>query len=194
MVTTRNSRADVVAAAGRLFAERGYHGTSMRDLGRELGLLGSSLYAHVESKQDLLVEVVEEGARLFEESATSALAEPGPASDRLRALIAGHIDVVLDNPDVVRTFLNEARMLDEEHRARVIAARDRYEQSFRGVIASGVAERSFRPETDPKIASIFILSILNAIERWYRPGGRIGRDELVDRLSDFVLSGLVTIG
>jgi AcrR family transcriptional regulator len=191
MVTTRNSRADVVAAAGRLFAERGYHGTSMRDLGRELGLLGSSLYAHVESKQDLLVEVVEEGARLFEESAASALAEPGPASDRLRALIAGHIDVVLDNPDVVRTFLNEARMLDEDHRSRVIAARDRYEQSFREVIASGVAEGSFRPDTDPKIASIFILSILNAIERWYRPDGAIGRDELVDRLSDFALSGLV---
>jgi AcrR family transcriptional regulator len=191
MVTTRNSRADVVAAAGRLFAERGYHGTSMRDLGRELGLLGSSLYAHVESKQDLLVEVVEEGARLFEESAASALAEPGPASDRLRALIAGHIDVVLDNPDVVRTFLNEARMLDEDHRSRVIAARDRYEESFREVIASGVAEGSFRPDTDPKIASIFILSILNAIERWYRPDGAIGRDELVDRLSDFALSGLV---
>jgi AcrR family transcriptional regulator len=191
MVTTRNSRADVVAAAGRLFAKRGYHGTSMRDLGRELGLLGSSLYAHVESKQDLLVEVVEEGARLFEESAASALAEPGPASDRLRALIAGHIDVVLDNPDVVRTFLNEARMLDEDHRSRVIAARDRYEESFREVIASGVAEGSFRPDTDPKIASIFILSILNAIERWYRPDGAIGRDELVDRLSDFALSGLV---
>jgi AcrR family transcriptional regulator len=99
--------------------------------------------------------------------------------------------VVLDNPDVVRTFLNEARMLDEDHRSRVIAARDRYEQSFREVIASGVAEGSFRPDTDPKIASIFILSILNAIERWYRPDGAIGRDELVDRLSDFALSGLV---
>ena len=78
MVVTRNSRSDVVAAAGRLFAERGYHGTSMRDLGRELGLLGSSLYAHVESKQDLLVEVVEEGARLFQDSAEEALARVGP--------------------------------------------------------------------------------------------------------------------
>jgi AcrR family transcriptional regulator len=191
MVTTRNSRADVVAAAGRLFAERGYHGTSMRDLGRELGLLGSSLYAHVESKQDLLVEVVEEGARLFQESADTALLHVGTASDRLRALIAAHIDVVLGHPDVVRTFLNEARMLDDEHRSRVIAARDRYEQSFREVIASGVVEGSFRPDTDPKIASIFILSILNAIERWYRPDGAIGRDELVDQLSDFALSGLV---
>jgi AcrR family transcriptional regulator len=194
MVTARNSRADVVAAAGRLFAERGYHGTSMRDLGRELGLLGSSLYAHVESKQDLLVEVVEEGARLFEESARRAMVEEGSASDRLRNLISGHVDVVLDNPDVVRTFLNEARMLDDDHRARVIGARDRYEAGFRAAISAGVADGSFRDDVDPKLGAIFILSILNAIERWYRPTGATGRDELVDRLSDFALIGLVTIG
>ncbi|MFB3044452.1 MAG: TetR/AcrR family transcriptional regulator, partial [Acidimicrobiia bacterium] len=72
MVSIRNTRSDVVDAAGRLFAERGYHGTSMRDLGKELGLLGSSLYSHVDSKQDLLVAVVEEGARLFEASAEQA--------------------------------------------------------------------------------------------------------------------------
>ena len=190
MVTTRNSRADVVAAAGRLFAERGYHGTSMRDLGRELGLLGSSLYAHVESKQDLLVEVVEEGARLFQDSADRALAAGGTASERLRGLVAGHIDVVLDNQDVVRTFLNEARMLDEEHRARVIAARDAYEADFRAVITEGAADGTFRPGTDPKMASIFILSILNAVERWYRADGELDRTGLVDALVDMAMTGI----
>ncbi|MCI0544501.1 MAG: TetR/AcrR family transcriptional regulator, partial [Actinobacteria bacterium] len=142
MVSTR--RRDVIEAAGRLFAERGYHGTSMRDLGRELGLLGSSLYSHVESKQDLLVEVVEEGARLFEESAVGALATPGDAVDRLRALIDGHVGVILDNLDVARTFLNEARVLDAEHRSRVLGARDHYEEAFRSVIRQGVEEGSFR--------------------------------------------------
>jgi AcrR family transcriptional regulator len=190
MVTTRNSRADVIAAAGRLFAERGYHGTSMRDLGRELGMLGSSLYAHVDSKQDLLVAVVEQGARLFQESAAAALAFEGTARDRLRALIRGHVGVVLASQDVVRTFLNEARMLDDEHRSRVIAARDSYEQAFREVLVSGIAEQSFREDVDPKIASIFILSILNALERWYRPDGELDSDALTESLVEFVESGL----
>ncbi|HSJ84925.1 MAG TPA: TetR/AcrR family transcriptional regulator [Acidimicrobiia bacterium] len=190
MVTTRNSRADVIAAAGRLFAERGYHGTSMRDLGRELGMLGSSLYAHVDSKQDLLVEVVEQGARLFQESAASALAVEGTARDRLRALIRGHVGVVLANQDVVRTFLNEARMLDDGHRSRVIAARDAYEQAFRDVLGSGIGEQSFREDVDPKIASILILSILNALERWYRPDGDLDSDALARSLVEFVESGL----
>ncbi|MEX1126469.1 MAG: TetR/AcrR family transcriptional regulator [Acidimicrobiia bacterium] len=190
MVTTRNTRQDVIEAAGRLFAEKGYHGTSMRDLGRELGLLGSSLYAHVESKQDLLVEVVEEGARLFEASADAAVAGDGSSDNQLRRLIGGHVGVVLENSDVVRTYLNEARMLDPEHRGRVIAARDGYEQTFRRVIAAGVADGSFRTDADPKLQSIFILSILNAIERWYRPEGRVSRDQLVEEVSNIALASL----
>lgn len=186
MVTTRNTRADVVAAAGRLFADKGYHGTSMRDLGKELGLLGSSLYAHVESKQDLLAAVVEDGARLFQDSAQRALAVDGSADDRLHALVAGHIDVVLDNHDVVRTFLSEARVLDDVHRARVIAARDAYESAFREVIADGIGDGSFRADVDAKMSSIFILSILNAVQRWYRIGGALDRDQLADRINLFV--------
>ncbi|MFZ0015271.1 MAG: TetR/AcrR family transcriptional regulator [Acidimicrobiia bacterium] len=186
MVTTRNTRDDVVRAAGRLFAERGYHGTSMRDLGRELGLLGSSLYSHVSSKQDLLVEVVEEGARLFEESADRARAMEGSARDRLRALISGHVDIVVDNIEVARTFLNEAKMLDTGPRSRIVAARDHYEGTFRSVIREGVDEGSIRGDLDPKTTSIFILSILNAVERWYDPRGRLDRDALVDRLTVFV--------
>lgn len=190
MVSTRNTHEDVVRAAGRLFAERGYHGTSMRDLGKELGLLGSSLYSHVSSKQDLLVEVVEEGARLFEESAARAMGVSGNAISRLETLVAGHVDVVLDNLDVARTFLNEARMLDDDHRRRIIDARDHYEQVFRDVIRAGQEDGSFEASVDPKTASIFILSILNAIERWYRVDGELDRDALVRELTRFARAAL----
>jgi TetR/AcrR family transcriptional regulator, cholesterol catabolism regulator len=171
MVSTRNTRQDVVAAAGRLFAERGYHGTSMRELGRQLGLLGGSLYAHVDSKQDLLVEVVEEGARLFEASAGAALASSDDPKERLRALIPGHVAVIVDNIDVARTFLNEARVLDGIHRARVVEARDRYEAVFRSVLGDGARSDVFRSDLDPRTDAIFVLSILNALERWYSPAG-----------------------
>ncbi len=192
MVTTRNTRGDVVAAAGRLFAERGYHGTSMRDLGKELGLLGSSLYSHVESKQDLLVDVVGEGSRLFEASAAKATGHSGSAIEVLAALIDGHVEVVLNNLDIARTFLNEARMLDREHRARVIEARDHYEGAFREVLRVGAADGSFRDDVDPKTDTIFILSILNAVERWYNPAGELNRADLVDKLTEFVQRGLIS--
>jgi AcrR family transcriptional regulator len=190
VVSVRNTRSDVIHAAGRLFAERGYHGTSMRDLGKELGLGGSSLYSHVESKQDLLVEVVEEGARLFGEAAEQAKAIPGTARNQLAALVAGHVSVVLDNVNVARTFLNEARMLDAEHRERIVQARDHYEGVFRSVLADGVGDGSFRSDIDPKTSSIYILSVLNALERWYDPAGPLDRDELIADLTTFLITGI----
>lgn len=190
MVTTRNTREDIVAAAGRMFADKGYHGTSMRDLGRELGLLGSSLYSHIDSKEDLLVEVVDQGALLFLDASEQAMAGDGGAEQKLQALIAGHVDVVLDHLDVVRTYLNEARMLDGSQRTRVVSARDHYEGRFREVFNQGIEEGVFRPDLDPKIASIFILSVLNAIERWYRPSGSLDRRQLVEKLSQLATSGI----
>lgn len=187
---SRNSREDVIRAAGRLFAERGYHGTSMRDMGRELGLHGSSLYSHITSKEDLLVDVVARGADLFEASARQALTAPGGPRTRLRKLIAGHVAVVLDNLDVARTFLNEARALDESRRAAVIAARDRYEQAFRSVLEEGRRDGTFHPSTDPRMAAILVLSMLNAIDRWYRPDGPLDREGLIDEVVGFTLSAL----
>lgn len=186
MVTTRNSREDVVAAAGRLFAERGYHGTSMRDLGRELGLQGSSLYSHVSSKEDLLVEVIERGAERFQASAGRAMTASDDPKHQLRSLISGHIDVVLDHSDEVKTFLDEARSLEAPHREKVIAARDAYEQTFRDVIRHGQDVGLYSREIDSKITAIFILSILNATERWFDRDGPLGRDELVAEMIDFI--------
>jgi hypothetical protein len=97
---------------------------------------------------------------------------------------------VVENIDVSRTYLNEARMLDAGYRSRIVAARDHYEEAFRSVIRAGKEDGSFDSDIDPKTASIFILSILNAIERWYRPGGELDRDALVDELAGFARAAL----
>lgn len=162
----------------------------MRDLGAELGLLGSSLYSHVEGKQELLVEVVERGATFFQDAAARAAAIEGDATERLRGFIAGHIGVVLDHIDETRTFLNEARALEPRYRTRIVAARDAYEVQLRALLDDGAASGSFRRDLDSKVAGIFVLSILNAIDRWYDERGAIDRAQLVDEVTGFVLAGL----
>ena len=72
----------------------------------------------------------------------------------------------------------------------MIAARDTYEAEFRDVIAEGVADGTFRPNVDPKMTSIFILSILNAVERWYRPDGPMDRRGLADMVFETMMTGL----
>lgn len=189
--TTRHSRETVIRAAGKLFALRGYHGTSMRDLGDELGLLKSSIYSHVSSKEDLLLEVVRRAERLFNDSARKALDSTSGEAARLQALIKGHLEVILGHRDEASTFLNEARALDDRYREAVIAARDGYEGVFRRVIGEGVRSGEFDERVDPAMAGIFILSVLNAVGRWYRSDGRLGAEDLAEQMWRFIGSGLL---
>lgn len=161
----------------------------MRDLGRELGLHGSSLYSHISSKEDLLVEVVESGAELFARSSARALEQTDLPLERLHRLIEGHVGVVLDHIDEARTFLNEAQALEPEHRAVVIKARDRYESVFRSVMRQGIAQGDLRPDLDVRMTAIYLLSVLNSIDRWYRPEGDLDRDALTDSIFEFVVRG-----
>lgn len=187
-MTTR-SRDDVVRAAGRLFALRGFHGTSMRDLGEELGLLGSSLYSHVDSKEQLLVEVVQQGADLFQAHADRVAASDATPEGKVADLIRGHIQIITVNQDQSATFLNEARFLPEDARSAIVAMRDRYEATFRDVIGQGIEAGAFRDQ-NPALATIMVLSVLNALIRWYRPGGSRTVEEIADAMVTFVMEGL----
>ena len=90
--TTRSARRhEMIEAAARLFSERGYHGTSMQHLADALGLQRGSLYAHIGSKEDLLFDVVDEGAERFLERAREAAAAPASPAVKLRRLLIGHV-------------------------------------------------------------------------------------------------------
>ncbi|MDJ0953546.1 MAG: TetR/AcrR family transcriptional regulator [Acidimicrobiia bacterium] len=188
------SREDVVAAASRLFAKRGFHGTSMRDLGEELGMLGSSLYSHVSGKNELLVEVVQRGAQFFNEVVASSHLAEAPAVDRLRLLVYGHVGVVIEHIDESRTFLFESRFLPAADRQKIVEMRDEYEAVYRRTIREGIAEGSLSPEIDPGITAIFILSVLNALVRWYRPTGERDADQIAAEMWSFVANGVVVEG
>ncbi len=189
-MTVRNSREDVVRAAGRLFAQRGYHGTSMRDLGGELGMLGSSLYSHIGGKDELLLEVIRRGADMFQQVADEALGAKLSPTDQLLRLIEGHVRIVVDHIDESRTFLNEARFLAPVDHRTVIEMRDRYESAYRRVLERGRLAGEFPQVDDPALTAIFILSILNAVDRWYRPEGTATAAELAADIHRFVLTGL----
>ena len=187
---SRLTRDDIIATAGRRFATHGYHGTSMRDLGDDLGILGSSIYAHVGGKQELLAAVIDRGAGFFAESAAAAVAADRDAEETLRLLIRGHIDVVLDHRSEARTYLSETFVLEPGDRERVAGARDAYEAVYVDVIERGIKDGVFSSSLDPRLAAIYVLSILNAIDRWFSESGRLDRQELSDDVYRFVLRAL----
>ena len=162
----------------------------MRDLGDDLGILGSSIYAHVGGKQELLVAVVERGAAFFEASAARAVESASQPLEILDLLIAGHIDVLVDHRSEARTYLTESFFLHEAERKKIIDARDAYEQIFVDTIEAARNSGEARADIDPRLAAIYVLSILNAIERWYDGHGRVARDDLVADVTAFVCRGV----
>ncbi len=188
---SRLTRDDIIAGAGRRFATHGYHGTSMRDLGDDLGILGSSIYAHVGGKQELLVAVIERGAGFFAASARRAVEARLEASATLSLLVSGHIDVVLDHRSEARTYLSETSFLEPLDQARVSHARDTYEAVFVDVIARGIAEGVFDRERDARLSAVYILSVLNTIDRWFDEKGRFDKDQLSEDVYGFVTKGLI---
>ncbi len=188
--TASPRRAELVAAAARLFSERGYHGTSMQDLGSALGNLRGSLYAHIGSKEELLFEVVTQGADRFLERGRAAIESEGRWADRLRALLIGHVETAAQHLDASTVFLNEWRYLSPELREVIQAKRDRYEGIVREIVERGVKAGEFRKDADVRFAATLVLSAGNWTYTWYRPGGDLTPTEVGERFAELVTKGL----
>src|SRR5919197_1765062 len=115
-------RSELTRQAARLFAEKGYHGTSIGDLAQAMGVQKGSLYAHIESKQDLLYETMRDGAAAFH-AALDGIPEDLPATEKLRLALGGHLRVVADQLDVATVFVREWRYLEGERREETPAGR-----------------------------------------------------------------------
>lgn len=183
-------RAEMVRAAARLFSERGYHGTSMQHLADALGLQRGSLYAHIGSKQELLFDVVEEGADRFLERGEKAMEMQALAAVRLRRLLVGHVETAIEHLDAATVFLNEWRYLSPDLATVVQAKRDRYENMVRTIIEDGIAAKEFRPDVNVRFAARLVLSAGNWTYAWFRPGGELGATEIGERFAELLINGL----
>jgi AcrR family transcriptional regulator len=187
-LTRRQAIEDV---ASDLFRERGYAGTSIRDIARALSVQGASLYAHVDSKEDVLWAIVDRAASRFEAAADAAERDaatrrPGDPAEAVAALVRGHIQVLTADVDEASVFVHEWRALGEMRRAAILARRDAYEARFRRPIEEGIAIGAFTM-TDPAIASTTLLTALNGVATWYDPDGRLPAARVADHLVDLAL-------
>jgi TetR/AcrR family transcriptional regulator, cholesterol catabolism regulator len=180
-------RSELTRAAARLFAEKGYHGTSVGDLADALGLQKGSLYAHIESKADLLWEVASEGAAAFHD-ALDAIPDEGPVFARIRAALRAHLRVVAEQLDVATVFVREWRYLEGERRDAFVRERRRYEERFRALFREGREQGELRSDLDDGAAALLALSAANWAYTWLRPGA--DTDELADRFAALLLDGM----
>jgi AcrR family transcriptional regulator len=183
-MTAASTDVAILRAAAALIAERGYHGASMRDIARAVGLQMASLYHHFGSKQELLVLIMREAMHdltsCVEASVDAAGDDPG---SRLAAAMRAHVRFHTERRPEVIVADAELRALEEPGRTEIVAMRDRHQALFREPIEQlGVAQ--------PGVVTSAVVTMCTDVALWYRDGGGLDADGVADTFIGLVFDGI----
>ena len=179
-------RGQLVRESARLFREKGYDATSVRDIAAATGLQSGSWVYHFKTKQDILAAVMEEGLQQALERIEAIAREQLPPREYFRALVRTHLDTLLGpGQDFIPVLLYDWRSLDKQGRERVIALQKRYEQVWDDVIRQ--LQRSGDWTMPTRVDRLMMFGALNWIVQWYRPRGPLSVAQLVDEAEKFFL-------
>jgi TetR/AcrR family transcriptional regulator, cholesterol catabolism regulator len=179
----------VLSTAAELFRTHGYAATTTREIAARLGIQKASLYYHINSKEDLLYELIMVTLRANLEAIEAAAAGPGTAVERLRRALTAHLVGMHSDPDKNGTALTEMRSLEGERRATVVKLRDEYEAVFRHVIEDGQKEGLVRDDMESRYLVLALLSMANWTLVWYHQGGGLKPEQLAEILLGVFLDG-----
>lgn len=150
---------EIYAASARLFRKKGYVASSVRDIADMVGLEPSSLYSHIKSKEEILINICNDCAELFAEGMENVVNSNQSHIDKLNNLIDLHIDIAYNNPSSVTVFNDEWRHLPQDELAHFLKRRKEYEDHFKNILKSGMDEGDFEPMSLTTTLNIIINSV-----------------------------------
>ncbi|MEW6687824.1 MAG: TetR/AcrR family transcriptional regulator [Pseudomonadota bacterium] len=175
-----NRRADLLRVCARLFREKGFDGTTIRDISRAAGMHSGSPFYHFASKQEMLLAVMERGLAEGLRRSESVLAARLAPREKFRRLVRAHLGTILeDGNDFIPVLLYDWRSLTPANRRRVIALKDRYDALWQRLLDELAREGHIAG--DARLARLLVLGAVNWAAQWYRPGGRLSLDEIAAR-------------
>jgi TetR/AcrR family transcriptional regulator, cholesterol catabolism regulator len=180
-------RDQIVSVAAVLFADQGYHGTSMQDIAERVGMLKGSLYAHVANKEEILLEIISTASRLFTDAIGPILQEDDPPAFKLRRAVVAHLSVIAENRALATVFLFEWRHLEGQPLRWFGEVRERYEVLWDGLIAAGQAAGVLAGTVEPRMAVRLMLAAAAGACHWAPVLSGSSGLPVADALADLVL-------
>ncbi|MCA1781969.1 MAG: TetR/AcrR family transcriptional regulator [Dermatophilaceae bacterium] len=179
------SRQDVQQAAVRLFAEKGFAATGIRELASVLGINSGTLYHHAGGgKPELLSTIMRECLTALLQGGEEAVAVSADPARQLAVLTAAHVGFSAVNPLTAQVTDQEVRSLDVSTRTQLVAMRDAYESLFADVLDRGARSGIFELP-DVRVTRLALLEMCNGVAHWYRPDGRLSCVEVQERFVEF---------
>jgi AcrR family transcriptional regulator len=175
-----NRRAELLAVCAKLFREKGFDGTTIRDISAAARMHSGSPFYHFKTKQAMLVAVMEEGLAEGLRRSQEMFALKLPPVERFNRLVRAHLGTILeDGNDFIPVLLYEVRSLTPANRRRIIALMDGYDALWQRMIDE--LETAGLLAGDRRMARLFLLGALNWTAQWYRPGGRLSLDKVAEQ-------------
>ena len=186
----KTTRARFLQETLRLFYEKGYKATTMRDIARALNIEAATIYNYVDSKQALLDGFLFEIANKFLSGITDIEASSYSPVDKIKALVRLNVRLTTEHPHKVGLLVGEWKHLEEVRQAEFLENRQQYESKFSGIIKAGIAAGEIR-DMDEEVAMHAILSSIRWLFSWYTPEKQaLNPIELEKQLVDFILRGI----
>jgi len=171
-------RGAIFASALRLFRERGFHATSINDIGADAGVAGTAIYAHFATKQELLAEAIREGARRIRRGVE------GAEESGLESLVRAYVRVVLENADMNACYVLESRNLDPEVREPLV----RSERGLRALFRRRLV--ALRPELSRDEAQALVQMAIFGLVALCLHRTKMNGDELFELATSQMLCAL----
>jgi AcrR family transcriptional regulator len=180
-------RGEVVDAAAHVFAQRGYHATSVAALLEATGLTVGGLYHYIATKDDLLVLICDELIDPLLARSRAILAAADPPADQLRELLHVWLEHIETHLDHMRVFQQERHAIEAEPQWQEIRAkRNEFERILEAILARA-QDRGVMRIPDRRLALLALLGMVNYTPQWFRPEGRLDAGQIADGYCDLML-------
>ncbi len=179
--TAKNKRDEILIQAANLFRKKGFSGTSMQDIARDVGILKGSIYYYFNSKNEIFREVLNKGISPVLKNAEFIMAKDLSPAEKLRELLRSHIDYIMHDNYSLILYFQEKEKISVQDIKKYIESRNKYEKIFKDLLAQGIKQGVF-PKVDITLTVYAILGMCNWIVQWYNPKGSRSPKDIIDHM------------
>jgi AcrR family transcriptional regulator len=188
-------RQELLAIAARLFAERGFKNTTVRDIADAAGILSGSLYHHFDSKESIVDELLDSFQQALWREYDAIEASDLTPRQKLEAVVRTSFDAIDRHHSEVAIFQTDAAYLSSFERFAYLGERNtRFRTLWTGLLRQGVASGELRADLNVELVYRFLRDTVWVAVRWYRPGGDLTPEQVADQYLHILLDGIATEG
>lgn len=180
----------IIDVATELFYQKGYHGTTMREIAARVGIKAASVYNHFASKEDILFEITFGTMEEMLIGARGAISSAASPEAQLRRLVEFHVRYSAENRLRAKVADDQLHALSPERRRTVLRIRDRYEALFREILTRGRDECNWQVD-DVAVVTFAIATMASAVDVWYREDGRLPADAIASIYGDLAVRAVI---